>query len=89
VNNSLTRYQQIADLITPILTVASQRQLDATLENAHSKDIAQGVSQEELQKNAIEYYARANRYAAVENARRIREWTLAILMAEREVDKKV
>jgi hypothetical protein len=89
VNNSLTRYQQIADLITPILTVASQRQLDATLDEAHSKNIARGVSQEDLQKNSVEFYARANRYAAVENARRIREWTLAILMAEQEIDKKI
>lgn len=80
-NNSL-RYRRIAELITPILTAESQRRLDVTMQDGYSKALAAGATQEAINQASAAMGERAHAFASVENAKRIRQWTEAILEAE-------
>lgn len=76
------RYRRIAELITPVLTLESQRRFDATMQDAYSKAMAGGASQEEINQASAAMGERAHAYASRENAKRIRQWTEEILAAE-------
>jgi hypothetical protein len=76
------RYRRIADLITPVLTLESQRRLDATMQDAYSKAMAGGATQEALNQASAAMGERAHSFASRENAKRIRQWTEEILATE-------
>ena len=93
--NNCHRFQRIVELITPLLTAASQRRLEATMEDAYSKAMTkEGATPESVAQATVIIAEKANAYASVENANRIRQWAEAILAAELNwiednVDKKV
>jgi hypothetical protein len=76
------RYWRIAALITPVLTIESQRRLDLTMQEGYAKAVASGASQEEINQVSAAMGERAHAFASRENAKRIRQWTEEILAAE-------
>jgi hypothetical protein len=76
------RYRQVSDLVTNVLTLEAQRRLQATMEDAYSKAIAAGATQEQISGSLGAMGDKAHAYAAVENAKRIGQWTEAILETE-------
>jgi membrane-associated HD superfamily phosphohydrolase len=76
------RYREVSALIISELTKRSQERLDRTLTEAYEKGLTQGVPQEELKSVTQKMIENVNEILAKENARRIHQWSMAILDAE-------
>jgi hypothetical protein len=79
------RYRRISEQITRIITEGSQERVDKTLTEAYVQATAQQAppeAKQNLDRNMQALIDKANDLMSKENARRIRQWTTAILEEE-------
>jgi hypothetical protein len=76
------RYREISKLVTPIVTSQSQARVDRTLTDLYEKSIAAGAKPEEAKAFGQQAIDQINEKLAAENAKRVRQWTEAILAEE-------
>ena len=76
------RYREISQLIIPIVTSQSQARVDRTLTDLYEKSIAAGAKPEEAKAFGQQAIDQINEKLAEENAKRIKQWTEAILAEE-------
>jgi len=76
------RYREISNRIVEAITIESQHRLDRTLVDAYARSTREGATEDDkkgFNQGAIE---RANDILSRENAKRVRQWTEAILDEE-------
>jgi hypothetical protein len=76
------RYREISQSILGIITSQSQARVDKTLTDLYEKSIAAGAKPEEARSFTQAKIDEIHEVLAKENAKRVRQWTEAILEAE-------